>query len=90
MFKVVGRLLYFVLVEYITISDTTKFAIRPYQVIHTVHALDIHGKALKTVRDFSCHWETLNTTDLLEVSKLGNFHTIEPNFPTKPPSAKRW
>ena len=76
MFKVIGRLLYFVLVEHVTIGHAAKLAIRPYQVIHAVHALDIHGKALKTIGNFASHRETLNTTDLLEIGKLGHFHTI--------------
>ena len=76
MFKIIGGLLHFILMEHITISHTPKFTICPHQIIHTVHALDIHGKALKPIGNFTCHREALNATNLLKIGKLGNFHAI--------------
>lgn len=52
--------------------------------------LNIHCNTFKTISDFRSYRFYINTTYLLEISKLCDFHTIEPNFPTKTPSTKCW
>src|SRR5260364_18413 len=39
--------------------------------------------------DFSEHWRAVQSADLLEVGELGDFHTVQPDFPTQPPRAER-
>ena len=89
-FEVVRRELSLVLEEHVAIrEDGTVFTTAPDDVVDRVDALDVHRQALETVRDFSRNWIALESTDLLEVRELGDFHAVDPNFPTEAPSAAR-
>ena len=61
----------------------------PDQVIDVVHALQIHGQALKAVGDLTGGRFAVNAADLLEVGELRHFHTVEPDFPAQTPGAQR-
>src|SRR5690606_23060169 len=76
--------------ENIAIGYAAKFAICPDQIIDAINALHIHRQALKPISNLACHGETLDTANLLEISKLGDFHAVDPNLPTKSPRTKRW
>jgi hypothetical protein len=53
-----------------------------------VHALDKHGQPLQSVGNFSGNRPAVDTAALLEVSKLGNLHSIQPDFPAQSPGAQ--
>src|SRR5690606_25631718 len=76
--------------EHIAISHCTELTFGPNQIVNRVYTLQVHGKTFKTVGDFASHRVAFNTTDLLEVSELSYFHTVEPNFPTQAPCTKCW
>src|SRR5260363_105798 len=60
---------------------------RPDQIVYVFHILQRHRQALDAVSDFSEHWRAVQSADLLEVGELGDFHTVQPDFPTQPPRA---
>ncbi len=71
----------------IAISDSAVWCFRPDYVKYTVHPLQIHGDTLYAVGDFSANGKALQSANLLEIGKLGNFHAIKPDFPAKSPGA---
>ena len=58
-------------------------AICPLNLIDRVHFLDIRSQTLQTISHLSSHRLSWQTSDLLEVGELSNFHTIQPNFPAQ-------
>ena len=84
MLEVVGGLLDLVLLIHITVAQT----ISPSEVVNVVHALQVHGQSFEAVGDFAGDGLAVNTADLLEISELGDFHAIEPNFPAQAPGAQ--
>ena len=82
--EVVVGLFNFVGVEYVTIG----YAIYPFNVVNVFNALDIHSQTFQTVGNFYSNRFYVKATNLLEVGELGNFHTVQPNFPTQAPSAQ--
>ena len=87
-FKVIGGLFHFVLVENVAVSGFTQRAIAPDQIVYAVHALDVHRQTLQAVGNFAGDRFTLQPANLLEVSKLRHFHTVKPHFPTQSPGAQ--
>ena len=78
-------LLDFVLMEDVAVSENV-FAgsVLPFcvdEIENVVAVLKIHRQTFKTVSDFSGNRLAFQTADLLEVCKLGDFHTVHPNFP---------
>ncbi len=60
----------------------------PLDIKNTVNALKIHANSFQTVSYFYRNWIKLNASALLKISKLCNFHSVEPDFPAKAGSAK--
>ena len=85
-FKVVSRLLDFVLVVHIAVAER----VGPLQVVDVVDTLQVHGQALKAVGNFARNGFAINAAHLLEVSELRDFHAIEPNFPAQAPCTQCW
>ncbi len=59
------------------------YLIVPFQVIDVVNTLQVHGNALQTVGQLYRYGIQLNAARHLEISKLGNFHTVQPNLPAQ-------
>ena len=88
--EVVSRELTLVFKEDIAVSEHGAVgAARPHQVVNGIDALDVHRKTLSTVGDLGRNRVALEAADLLEISELGYFHAVEPDFPAQAPSAKR-
>ena len=85
-FKVVSRLLYFVLVVHIAVAER----VGPLQVVDVVDTLQVHGQALKAVGNFAGDGFAIDAAHLLKISELRHLHAIEPNFPAQAPSAQGW
>ncbi len=60
-------------------------AIYPFDIKNTFPVLNIHRYAFEAVGDFGTNRITIKAAALLEISKLGYFHTIQPYFPSQPP-----
>ena len=88
-FKVVGGLLHFVLMEHVAVSGFTQRAVAPDQVVNAVYALNVHGQTFQTVSNFPGYWFTFQATNLLEVGELRHFHAVQPHFPTQTPGTQR-
>src|SRR5690606_6635333 len=65
-----------------------ELAVSPHQVVYRVDALQVHGQALQAIGDLTGHRVALDATDLLEVGELGDFHAVQPDFPTQTPGAE--
>ena len=89
MLEVIGGLLDFVLVVHVAIRDFAAWSVGPDDVEHAVDPLQIHGKAFEPVSDFARDGATIDTAHLLEIGELRDFHAVQPDFPTKTPSAER-
>ena len=64
-------------------------ALVPADLLEMIDLLQAHCDAFETVGDLD-RWHIQNdTASLLEVGKLGDFLTIQPNFPAEPPGGKR-
>ena len=88
--KVVGTELALVLQEHVAIGHGRAIGqIAPHQVINGVDALGVHGDALQTIGDLDGHGVDLDAAHLLEVRKLRDLHTVEPDLPAKAPGAER-
>ena len=88
-FEIISGLLHFVLMVNIAVGHGLAVGrVRPHEVIHVFHALQIHGQALDAVGDFTEHGRAIDAAHLLEIGKLGHFHAIEPHFPAQTPSAE--
>ncbi len=61
----------------------------PDEVVHALHALQIHGQALQAVGDLAGQRLAVDAADLLEIGELGDFHAVEPDLPAQPPGAQR-
>ena len=77
--KAVFRMLILRMSENFAVLNT----ISPLNVIDRVHFLDIRSQTLQTISHLSCHRLSWQTSDLLEVSELSYFHTIQPYFPAQ-------
>ena len=86
--EVIGRHFHLVLVEHIPIGHYPRGRLGPDQVIYRGHVLQVHGDALQAVGDFPGHGKTFQATGLLEIGELGDFHTVEPDFPAQAPGAQ--
>ena len=82
--EVVVGLLNLVGVENVTIGDVAN----PFNIKYILNALDIHSQTLQAVRDFYSYRLNVDAANLLEISELGDFHTIQPNLPAQAPSAQ--
>jgi hypothetical protein len=51
-------------------------------------ALERHEYAFKAICDLNCGRGALQTAGLLKVGELGDFKTVEPNFPAEAPGAE--
>ncbi len=85
-FKVVSRLLDFVLVVHIAVAKR----VGPLQVVDVVDTLQVHGQALKALSNFARNGFAIDAAHLLEVSELRHLHAIEPNFPAQAPCTQSW
>src|SRR5574340_470646 len=83
--EVVGRLLDLVLVVHIAVGH----ALRPGQVEHVLHALQIHREALQTIGDLAGDRLAVDAADLLEIGELRHFHAVQPHLPAQPPRPER-
>ena len=81
--KGVTRLLKFVLVENIAVSD----AVRPLHVVNIFDALNVHGEPFKSVSYLHGNGLDILATDLLKIRELSYLHAVEPNFPAETPRA---
>jgi hypothetical protein len=70
--------IYFGLVMNVSIAYT----IHPFYIVNTFPVLNVHGYTLQAIGNFCANRITVYTPKLLEISELGYFHTIQPNFPT--------
>ncbi len=86
--EVVGGHLHLLLMEHVAVGDYTIRAFGPHQVVDTVHALQVHGDALKPVGELAGDRVTFQAAHLLEVGELGYFHAVQPDFPTQTPGAE--
>jgi len=57
----------------------------PADHFEIAHFLQAHGNALKTISDLNRGHIQNNPTCLLEVSELGDFLSVQPDFPAKTP-----
>ena len=62
-------------------------AFDPFDIVNAVHFLNEHGQPFQTVGNFTGNGFAVDAAELLEVSKLGNFHAVEPDFPAETPGA---
>ena len=60
----------------------------PADVAEIAHALQGHGDALQPVGDLDRYRVELNAAGLLEISELGDFLSVQPDFPTQAPGAQ--
>ena len=90
MFKVVRRLFHFILMKHVSVKH---FAARPFgpdEVVDTLNALQVHRESFKPVGDLAGRRCAIEATHLLKIGELRDFHPIEPDFPTQPPSPEGW
>ena len=87
--KVIGTELALVLEEHVAIGHgRTVGQVAPHQVVNGVDALGVHGDTLQAIGDLDGHGVDLDTAHLLEVRKLRDLHTVEPDLPAKAPGAQ--
>ena len=67
---------------------TVSPCLRPDQVEHVFHALQIHGQTLQPVGDLAQHRLAGERTDFLEIGELRDFHPVQPHFPAQTPGAQ--
>src|SRR5690606_28961025 len=73
---------------HVAVGDLAERAVGVHQVVHRIHALQVHGQAFQAVGDFAGHRVALDAANLLEVGELGDFHAVEPDFPAQTPGAE--
>ena len=87
--KVIGTELALVLEEHVAVGHGRAVGqIAPHQIVDRVDALGIHGDTLQAIGDLDGHGVDLDTAHLLEVRKLRDLHTVEPDLPAKAPGAQ--
>ena len=87
-FKIVGRLLDFVLVEHVAVGHATRAAVGPDNVVETLDALQVHRQALEPVGNLAGYWPAIEAAHL-KVGELGDFHAVQPDFPAQAPGTQR-
>src|SRR5262245_56345572 len=87
--EVVSGLLDFVLMKDIAVAHAPERTVGPDEVIHALDTLQIHCETLEPVGDFARDGPAVETTGLLEVGELRDFHAVEPHLPAEAPSAER-
>src|SRR5690625_470877 len=86
MLEIKFRLLDLILVEHITIVDGVAIGgVCPDQVINTFYPLQIHSQTLDAVCNLARGRHAIEAANLLEIGKLRDLHTIEPDLPTQTP-----
>ncbi len=55
-----------------------------------IDAQHVHGQTFQPIRQLSRYWVTVVATNLLEISKLRDFHPVAPDLPTQTPRAQSW
>ena len=83
-----SRHLHFVLVVDVAIAHAPARRFRPQQVVDRIDALQIHRDAFETIGYLARYRSAVQTTDLLEVGELGDFHTVQPHLPTESPGTQ--
>ena len=83
--EVVGRLLDLVLMIYIAVGKP----LRPGEVEHVFHALQIHREPLQSISYLACNRLAIHAAHLLKIGELRNLHAVQPYFPAQAPGAKR-
>ena len=63
----------------ITVSDI----LGPVQIVNSVLLLDEHGNTFQAVGEFQGDLFQCDGTDFLEISELGDFHAVNPDFPAQ-------
>jgi hypothetical protein len=79
-FEVVVRPLDFALVVDIAISDL----VVPAEIVDVIHTLEVHGDPLEAVSKLSGNKIQRDAASHLEVSELGDLHSVQPDLPTEP------
>ena len=87
--EVVLRLLDFVLVIDVAVSDAAERAVGPHDVVHALDALQVHREPLEAVGDLAHHRPAVEPADLLEVRELRDLHAVQPDLPAEAPGAER-
>src|ERR1700733_7891407 len=72
------------------IELTISHFVVPFELIDIVDILQIHRQALDTIRNLGRYRADFQATGLLKVGKLSYLQSVQPNFPTNTPGAKRW
>ncbi len=91
--EVVAAELALVLLVHVAVRDhvllTGLVPARPDEVVHAVHALQVHGEPLEAVGDLDGDGVEVEAAQLLEVRELGGLHTVHPDLPALAPGAQR-
>ena len=56
----------------------------PLKVVNVVDLLQVHRDPFETIRELHRYGFALDTAAHLKIGKLGNFHTVQPDFPPEP------
>ena len=81
MFKVVRGLFHFILMEHVSVKHLAAGPFGPDEVVDTLNALQVHRESFKAVGDLAGRRCAIQTTYLLKVGELRDFHPIKPDFP---------
>jgi len=61
----------------------------PLDLAEVIVPLQSHGDAFQPISQLNGNWVEVQAPRLLEISELGDFLSIQPHFPAKPPSTQR-
>ena len=88
--KVIGTEFALVLEEHVAVGHGRAIGqVAPHQIVDRVDALGVHGDTLQAIGNLDGHGVDLDAAHLLEVRKLRDLHTVEPDLPAKAPGAER-
>ena len=72
----------------LSVDLSVRDGLGPGQIVHIVHLLEIHGDALRAVRDLDRDRMKLDSPDLLKIGKLRDLHPIQPHLPSQSPGSQ--
>lgn len=88
MFRIMDKLLRFILVRRITMNNFARQTITPSRIMGTICTLGMRNRAFRAMNSLTNGQFALRAAGLLRMDRLHRFRTIRPRFPTRPPNAR--